>query len=99
MQTVVGENLYNRSSIFEARALAKADIGDRYSEAQVGFMKGGNRADVRSEEIGAFGVELGAGLTVPLGDEDDGAIFMDASLELRSGYTNVNGTVGYRINF
>lgn len=98
MQSIVGETLYNRSSIFEARALAKADIGDRYSEAEVGFVAGGNRTDVRSEEIGAFGVELGAGLTIPVGD-DDGAIFMDASLELRSGYTNVNGTVGYRINF
>lgn len=98
MQSVVGESLYNRSSVFEARALAKADIGDRYSEAEVGFATGGNRADVRSEEIGAFGVELGAGLTVPVGD-DDGSIFIDASLELRSGYTNVNGTVGYRINF
>jgi hypothetical protein len=43
-------------------------------------------------------VELGAGLTIPVGD-DDGSIFVDGSVELRSGYTNVNGTVGYRINF
>ena len=99
LQAVVGESLYNRASIFEARVLAKADVGDRRSEADVGFMNGfGHKATVQSAELGAIGLEVGAGLTIPLGD-DDGSIFFDASLELRSGYTNVNGTVGYRINF
>ena len=45
-----------------------------------------------------FGLEAGAGLTIPLGDEGS-SIFMDASVEVRAEYTNVNGTVGYRINF
>ena len=98
MQAVVGESLYNRASIFEARALAKVDVGDRSSEADVAFIDGANGATVESAELGAFGVELGAGLTIPVGD-DDGSIFIDGSVELRSGYTNVNGTVGYRINF
>ena len=98
MQSIVGETAYNRSSLFEARILGKADFGDEYSEAEVGLVAGGKRAKVRSEEIGALGIELGAGLTIPLGD-DDGAIFMDASMELRSSYTTVNGTLGYRINF
>ena len=48
--------------------------------------------------MGAFGIELGAGLTIPMG-QDGGSIFMDASVELRGDYTNANGTVGYRINF
>ncbi len=98
LQAVVGESLYNRASIFEARALAKLDVGDRSSETDVAFVGGKASATVESAELGAFGVELGAGLTIPVGD-DDGAIFIDGSLELRSGYTNVNGTVGYRINF
>ena len=98
MQAVVGESLYNRASIFEARALAKLDVGDRSSEADVAFLGGHGSASVESAELGAFGVELGAGLTIPVGD-DDGSIFVDGSVELRSGYTNVNGTVGYRINF
>ncbi len=99
MQAVVGENLYNRTSVLELRALAKFDIGDRASEADVAFIGAGNGATVESAELGAFGVELGAGLSVPMGDEDSGTLFFDVSAELRSGYSNLNGTVGYRINF
>ncbi len=99
VQAVVGENIFNRTSVFEARALAKFDIGDTSSEADVAFIGGGRSAMVESAELGAFGVELGAGLSVPVGDENDGTIFFDVSAELRSGYTEFNGTVGYRINF
>ncbi len=99
MQAVVGENLYNRTSLLELRALAKLDVGDRSSEADVAFIGGGRKATVESAELGAFGVELGAGLSIPMGDEDSGTLFFDVSAELRSGYTNLNGTVGYRINF
>ena len=99
MQAVVGKNMFNRTSLFEARALAKLDVGDRSSEADVAFLGGRKTATVESAELGAFGVELGAGLSIPVGDEEDGTIFFDVSAELRSGYTNVNGTVGYRINF
>jgi outer membrane autotransporter protein len=96
VQAVVGESMYNRTSIFECRLLAKADVGDRESAADVAL--GGGKAEVKSAETGAFGLEAGAGLTIPLGDEGS-SIFMDASVELRADYTNVNGTVGYRINF
>ena len=44
-------------------------------------------------------IDTGAPISVPVGDENDGTIFFDVSAELRSGYTNFNGTVGYRINF
>lgn len=98
VQAAIGENVYNRTSIFEARALLKADAGDRSSEADVAFLHGAGAANVESAEIGAFGVELGAGLTVPVG-ADGGALFMDASVELRGSYSNFNGTVGYRVNF
>ncbi len=99
MQAVVGENSFNRSAVFEARALAKLEAGDRCCEADVAFLRGGRSATVESAELGAFGVELGAGLSIPVGDENDGTIFLDVSAELRSGYSNVNGTLGYRINF
>ena len=99
MQAVVGENLYNRTSVLELRALAKLDVGDRASEADVAFIGGGSRATVESAELGAFGVELGAGLSIPVGDENDGTLFFDVSAEFRSGYSELNGTVGYRINF
>ncbi len=99
VQAVVGENLFERTSVFEARALAKFDVGDRASAADVALIHGTGRASVESAELGAFGVELGAGLSIPVGNVNDGTIFFDVSAELRSGYTNVNGTVGYRINF
>ena len=96
MQAVVGESMYNRTSIFEARVLAKFDIGDRRSTTDVQLA--GAKADIESAERGAIGLEAGAGLTIPLGD-DGGNLFMDAAVELRADYMNVNGTVGYRINF
>lgn len=98
-QTTMGENIYNRTSLLEGRVLAKCDVGDRSSTASAGFAALGHSAgEVESAEVGAFGVEFGAGLTIPVG-QDGGSLFFDASLELRADYTNVNATVGYRINF
>ena len=99
LQAVVGESMYNRTSILEARVLAKVDAGDRCGSSKValGAVPGAS-SSVDSTEMGAIGLEAGAGLTIPVG-QDGGSIFMDASVELRSDYTNVNGTVGYRINF
>lgn len=96
VQASIGETFYNRTAIFEARALAKADIGDRKADLDVALQR--TSANIESAELGAVGIELGAGLTIPVGTEA-GAIFFDASAELRSGYSNVNGTVGYRVNF
>lgn len=98
LQTVIGENLYNRASIFEARALVKVDAGDREGEAAVALLESAGAANVTAAEVGAVGLEIGAGVTIPVGLES-GALFIDGSAEFRSGYTNVNGTVGYRINF
>ena len=99
LQSVVGENIYNRSSLLEARALVKFDAGDRQAETDVAFA--GYKTPThttKATETGAVGAEFGVGLTVPVGDEG-GNIFMDASAEIRAEYTNVNATVGYRVNF
>lgn len=97
LQAVVGESMYNRTSIFECRLLVKADAGDTEGTSKVA-LDGLSSHEVKSNEMGAVGVEIGAGLTIPLGDEGS-SIFMDASAEIRSDYTDVNGTVGYRVNF
>ncbi len=97
LQTVVGESMYNRTSIFECRLLAKADAGDTEGTSKVALGSSATH-EVKSNEMGAVGIELGAGLTIPLGDEGS-SIFMDASAEIRADYTEVNGTVGYRVNF
>ena len=99
IQAVIGENLYNRASIFECRALAKFRAGDRNAETDVGFAAAAmGTGTVESAEMGNVGIELGAGIVVPLG-ADHSSVFADVSAEFSSGYTSVNGTVGYRINF
>ena len=96
-QADAGENIFNRKGIFEARVLAKADVGDRCSTANVAILNTAIHDKVESAELGVFGVEVGAGITVPVGL--DGAFFIDASAEFRSGYNAVNATVGYRTTF
>lgn len=99
IQATIGENLYNRSSIFECRALAKFRAGDRNAETDVGFAAAAmGTGTVESAEMGNVGIELGAGIVVPLGAEHS-SIFADVSAEFSTGYTSVNGTLGYRINF
>ena len=93
---VVGQRMLNRACGFEARALVKYDLGDRQSKTGVGINGYATRAGIESAELGAFGVELGAGISVPVGS---GSIFADGAVELRSDYTNYNATVGYRIQF
>ena len=93
---VVGQRMLNRACGFEARALVKYDLGDRQSTTSTGFINRATRAGIESAEVGAFGVELGAGISVPVGT---GSIFADAAVELRSDYTNFNAAVGYRVQF
>ena len=98
-QAIVGENLYNRASMVEARALVKVRAGDREGETENALDAVSNvTGKVTTAEMGTVGAEFGVGLTVPMG-ATGGSIFADASVEVSSGYTNVNGTVGYRINF
>ena len=92
----VGERAFNRACAFEARALAKYDFGDTQNNIGVGFVNQATHANIESAEMGAFGVELGAGISVPVGK---GSIFADGAVELRSDYTNFNATVGYKIQF
>ncbi len=97
--TTIGESTFNRDAIFSARALLKFDAGDRSTSADVAFLNDqAINGSVEGAEPGAFGIELGAGLNIPVGVES-GAIFMDAGLELRSGMNNINGSVGYQLQF
>ncbi len=98
LQAIGGEDVYNRSSLFEMRALLKVDAGDREGEADVAILGNRNSAAVNSAELGAIGAEVGLGLTIPISPESS-SLFIDVSAEVRSGSTNANGTVGYRVNF
>ena len=92
----VGQQALNRACAFDARALVKYDLGDTQSEASVGFQDYTTRANIESAERGALGLELGAGIAVPVGP---GSIFTDAAVELRSDYMNFNAAAGYKIQF
>ncbi len=99
LQTTVGEQTFNHAMLLEARALAKLDAGDRQSEVTSTLVNAGaTSAHLSGAELDAFGVELGAGLTIPLGAES-GALFTDVSVELRGDYSNVNATIGYKLSF
>lgn len=93
---MVGQQTLNRACTFEARALARYEFGDRQSSTSAGFIGHSVRAGIDSAKLGAFGVELGAGISVPVGS---GSLFADGAVELRSGYSDINGTVGYRMQF
>lgn len=93
---VLGQQTLNCACAFEARALAKYDFGDTQTDTNVGFINHATRSGIKSAEMGAFGVELGAGISVPVGS---GSIFADGAVELRSEYTDFNATVGYKIQF
>ena len=100
VQTAFGADVYNRTSVFEGRALVKGYLGDRDSRGKVQFAQLGalSNAEVRSAERGPLGLELGAGIYIPV-SLNAGSIFWDASLELRTKDMNINTTVGYRYNF
>lgn len=93
---ILGQQTINRACAFEARALAKYDFGDTRADASVGFLNYASRANIESAERGAMGLELGAGISVPVGF---GCIFADGAVELRNDYTNFNAAVGYKIQF
>ena len=98
-QTYALESTYNRSCLLEARALLKLDAGDRRSSDSVELLAAPTRrGHLRSADTGRVGMELGAGITVPIG-VDAGSLFLDAGFEMRSEQTELNAVLGYRVNF
>ncbi|MCQ2366469.1 MAG: hypothetical protein MJ056_04835 [Akkermansia sp.] len=98
LQSIFGSTFYNRSSLFECRAILRMDAGDRDVSGSAAIIGATGSRIVKSAEFGAFGVEIGAGFSIPVG-QDAGAIFIDGSAEFRDGFSDVNATAGYRINF
>ena len=99
IQSATDPDTYENSVLFEGRALLKVITGDTQAQADVAMAAARRaKASMKAEEAGNFGVELGGGVSIPL-NSGNSFIFADVSAEIRSGYTNVNGTLGYRINF
>lgn len=91
----VGENLFGRSAMGELRLQVAQDIGDDTNTANVGL--GGIQREVIGTKVGKTAVQIGAGISIPVTEK--GSIYMDVNTDFRSNATNVNGSIGYRINF
>lgn len=98
-QALTGGELYNRTSILEGRVLLKGYAGDRDATSQAAFREAKYKGKMSTVEAGAFGVEIGAGLSVPIETENPSSIFVDVSAELRDAYTNFNASVGWKVTF
>ncbi len=99
LQTTAFESLYNRSCPVYTRFLVKADAGDTRSHVRSSLTAlPGRSGRVRSAESKRLGLEMGIGITIPIG-ADSGSLFMDCGYECRFDESEVNGTVGYRLSF
>ena len=95
-QALVGSEFFNSASILEGRVMLKGYSGDKSSSAQTAFQGASYKGTVKGREMGSIGVEIGAGLTLPVGEDQ---IFADFSAELRSAETNFNAAIGYKVDF
>ena len=85
-------------STLELRAALAFDMGDDRGEADVSFL--GNRGwtdRVHSAELGIFGLQLGAGVHIPMNEKY--IFYLDGGAELRNGSSTWGMSAGVRIGF
>ena len=98
LQTGLGGNAFNCPALLEARVLMKADVLDRSGTTRNGIIGTLRSGELESAEQGAIGVEVGVGVTIPLGGAA-GSIFVDASLDWRHRRTSLDAAIGYKFQF
>lgn len=94
----LSSNLAGRACMGELRAQVVQNLGDRKAAAALtpagapgaGFRVNGSRE-------GATGLQVGAGLTIPVGYTS--SVFADVNADFRSRASSVNGSIGYRMTF
>lgn len=97
--TTAFESVYNRTCPVHTRFLVKADAGDIRSHTRSSLLNLPERSGrVRSAETHRLGLEMGIGISVPIG-ESSSSLFLDCSYDCRFDESEVNGTVGYRLHF
>ena len=95
---LAGSNLFGREALVEFRANVAQDMGDRRGETGVGFLANpGYTQTVRGAKVGTTALQIGAGLSVPVGTQ--GTVFVNGNADFRDGANSVNGSVGYRYDF
>ncbi|MGN0868302.1 MAG: autotransporter domain-containing protein [Akkermansia sp.] len=96
-QAVIGSSVDGRNSVLELRAQLNEHFGDKTDEAELSFIGGGQKMRVKGTDSGSFGVQIGAGLSVPVGVST--TLFTDADAEFVSDYTDVRVNLGLRYDF
>ena len=95
---LMGGNLFGRESLAELRMQVSQDMGDTQNEARVGFQGNpGFSQNVKGSKMGTTGLQIGAGISIPSGEQ--GTVFMEANADIRSRMTSASGSIGYRYNF
>ena len=95
---LIGSNIFGREALGEIRVNAAQDLGDRRGETNVSLLGNpGFTQSVRGAKAGTTALQLGAGLSVPVGTK--GTIFVNGNADIRDGSSSVNGSVGYRYDF
>ncbi len=95
---LVGSNLFGREALAELRVNAAQDLGDDRGETAVGFLANpGYTQQVRGAKVGRTALQIGAGLSVPVGTQ--GTIFVNGNADIRNGASSLNGSIGYRYDF
>ncbi len=95
---LVGSNIFGREALAEIRVNAAQDLGDRRGETNVSLLGNpGFAQSVRGAKMGTTALQLGAGLSVPVGTK--GTIYVNGNADIRDGSSSVNGSVGYRYDF
>ena len=95
---LVGSNIFGRESLAEIRVNAAQDLGDRRGETNVSLLGNpGFAQSVRGAKTGTTALQVGAGLSVPVGTK--GTIYVNGNADIRDGSSSVNGSVGYRYDF
>lgn len=96
-QAVLAQSVYERNTVLELRGQFNQHFGDSTDEASLSFIGGGTPYTVHGAESGAFGVQLGAGLAVPVSTQT--TIFGDVDAEFRTKQTDVRANIGVRYDF
>lgn len=96
-QAVLSQSVYERNTVLELRAQLNEHFGNATDEADLTFIGGGNQFTAKGADCGNFGVQLGTGLSVPVGLQT--TLFGDADAEFRAHQTDFRANIGVRYDF
>ncbi|MCC8021444.1 MAG: autotransporter outer membrane beta-barrel domain-containing protein, partial [Akkermansia sp.] len=94
----LSEDALGRAARGEFRVNAAQDMGDEKCDADVRLNSLGSRiGNVVSAKEGRTALQIGGGLTVPVGESS--SVYFDVNCDIRAHAASVNGSVGYRYDF